>query len=165
MSDAAGRPPADEESALRLDLEDAGSRFRQRFEMPAGPDGRPLIYLCGNSLGLMPKAARALVDEEMDDWAALAVEGHFEARRPWFSYHEQFRDLGEHPHVVEDHPMVLVVRRDPGLPLSRGFEGVAVGERRDFVQIKSGPFDVDLVFAPDGIETFEEARARRVVHG
>ena len=94
MSDAAGRPSADEESALRFDLEDPGSRFRQRFEMPAGPDGGPLIYLCGNSLGLMPKAARALVDEEMDDWAALAVEGHFRARRPWYAYHERFRDSG-----------------------------------------------------------------------
>jgi hypothetical protein len=29
-----------------------------------------------------------------------------------------------------------------------------------FVQIKSGPFDVDLVFAPDGIESYEEAKSR-----
>ncbi len=40
----------------------------------------------------------------------------------------------------------------------------AIRERRDFVQIKSGPFDVDLVFAPDGIESYEQARARRVLH-
>jgi hypothetical protein len=33
---------------------------------------------------------------------------------------------------------------------------------KDFVQLKNGPFDLDLVFAPDGIETFEEAWARRV---
>jgi hypothetical protein len=31
---------------------------------------------------------------------------------------------------------------------------------RDFVQIKSGPFDVDVVFAPDGIPSFEQAKAR-----
>ncbi len=31
---------------------------------------------------------------------------------------------------------------------------------KDFVQIKSGPFDVDLVFAPDGIRSFAEAEAR-----
>ena len=30
------------------------------------------------------------------------------------------------------------------------------------MQLKNGPFDLDLVFAPDGIETFEEAWARRV---
>jgi kynureninase len=42
----------------------------------------------------MPKAARALVDEELDDWEALGVEGHFRSRRPWYSYHEQFRETG-----------------------------------------------------------------------
>ncbi len=36
---------------------------------------------------------------------------------------------------------------------------------KDFVQIKTGPFDVDLVFAPDGITSFEEARKRGVVVG
>src|SRR3972149_1055926 len=33
---------------------------------------------------------------------------------------------------------------------------------KDFVQLKNGPFDLDLVFAPDGIETFAEAWERRV---
>lgn len=33
---------------------------------------------------------------------------------------------------------------------------------RDFVQLKNGPFDLDLIFAPDGIETFAEAYARRI---
>ena len=33
---------------------------------------------------------------------------------------------------------------------------------KDFIQLKSGPFDVDLVFAPDGIERFEDAWRRRV---
>lgn len=32
---------------------------------------------------------------------------------------------------------------------------------KDFVQIKNGPFDLDLVFAPDGIERFEDAWGRR----
>ena len=31
---------------------------------------------------------------------------------------------------------------------------------KDFVQLKNGPFDVDLVFAPDGIERFEDAWRR-----
>ena len=86
--------PLDEEEARRLDLEDPLSRFRSRFALPGGPDGRPLIYFCGHSLGLMPKAARAMVDEELDDWEALGVDGHFQSRRPWYSYHEQFRDSG-----------------------------------------------------------------------
>lgn len=33
---------------------------------------------------------------------------------------------------------------------------------KDFVQIKNGPFDLDLIFAPDGIERFEDAWDRRV---
>ena len=32
-----------------------------------------------------------------------------------------------------------------------------------FIQLKNGPFDLDLVFAPDGIERFEEAWSRRVM--
>ena len=32
----------------------------------------------------------------------------------------------------------------------------------DFVQLRSGPFDVDLVFAPDGIESFDDAWRRGV---
>ncbi len=33
---------------------------------------------------------------------------------------------------------------------------------KDFVQLKNGPFDLDLIFAPDGIEKFEEAWQRRI---
>jgi hypothetical protein len=33
---------------------------------------------------------------------------------------------------------------------------------KDFVQLKNGPFDLDLIFAPDGIETFEEAWGRHI---
>lgn len=33
----------------------------------------------------------------------------------------------------------------------------------DFVQLKTGPFDLDLVFAPEGIESFEEASKRMFI--
>lgn len=33
---------------------------------------------------------------------------------------------------------------------------------KDFIQLKNGPFDLDLIFAPDGIEHFEEAWQRRI---
>jgi len=36
---------------------------------------------------------------------------------------------------------------------------------KDFVQIKTGPFDVDLVFAPDGIASFDSAKARGLAEG
>ena len=74
------------------DSHDPLAAFRDEFHMPAGPDGRPVAYLVGNSLGLQPKAVRKLVTEELDDWARLGVEGHVQSRRPWVSYHELFRD-------------------------------------------------------------------------
>ena len=51
----------DEQFALQLDSEDPLRHFRQKFYLPLGKDGKPLIYFAGNSLGLMPKAARAIV--------------------------------------------------------------------------------------------------------
>jgi kynureninase len=80
------------EFARRLDEADPLYSFRDRFAMPRGAGGSPLVYLCGHSLGLMPLAARGLVLEELDDWAQLAVLGHEHARRPWIPYHENLRD-------------------------------------------------------------------------
>lgn len=37
-----------------------------------------------------------------------------------------------------------------------------IEQGKDFVQLKNGPFDIDLIFAPDGIERFEDAWKRRV---
>jgi hypothetical protein len=48
-----------------------------------------------------------------------------------------------------------------GFALSEA-EAEAVVRGKDFVQLRSGPFDMDLVFAPDGIETFAEAWGRHV---
>ena len=53
-------------------------------------NGKKVIYFTGNSLGLQPKRTKAYVDEVMDDWANLAVEGHFYAEKPWWDYHERF---------------------------------------------------------------------------
>jgi len=58
----------DEQFALQLDADDPLRDFRQKFHLPVGKDGKPLIYFAGNSLGLMPKAARAIVEEELDNW-------------------------------------------------------------------------------------------------
>ena len=41
-------------------------------------------------------------------------------------------------------------------------EASQIKRGKDFVQLKNGPFDLDLVFAPDGIEHFEDAWKRRV---
>src|SRR3989442_1460187 len=83
---------SDEEFALQLDAEDPFRQFRDKFHLPLGKDGKPLIYFAGNSLGLMPKAARDAVDQELDDWARLGVNAHLEAKTPWYSYHEPLRE-------------------------------------------------------------------------
>ncbi|WP_425396072.1 hypothetical protein [Aeoliella sp.] len=61
----------------------------------------------------------------------------------------------------ENGKAVVAALQEIGFDLSA--EQAAEVERgKDFVQIKSGPFDVDLIFAPDGIEHFEDAWQRRV---
>jgi kynureninase len=83
---------ADEEFAQELDAEDSLRHFREKFHLPLGKDDKPLIYFAGNSLGLMPKSARQIVEQELDDWAKLAVDAHLDGATPWYSYHETLRE-------------------------------------------------------------------------
>jgi kynureninase len=73
--------------ARRQDQADPLRTFRARFAMPRDEHGTELIYLAGHSLGLLPLAARAAVNAELDDWAKHGVFGHEAARRPWIPYH------------------------------------------------------------------------------
>ncbi len=82
----------DENFAKRLDAEDPLRAFRDKFHLPLGTDGKPLIYFAGNSLGLMPKSARAIVDEELNNWAKLGVDAHHATGTPWYTYHESLRE-------------------------------------------------------------------------
>jgi kynureninase len=83
---------ADEDFALQLDREDPLRQFREEFHLPLGNNGKPAIYFAGNSLGLMPKTARAIVEEELDNWARLGVDAHHATGTPWYSYHEAVRE-------------------------------------------------------------------------
>jgi kynureninase len=75
--------------AARLDETDPLAGFRARFHIPPHADGE-CVYLCGNSLGLQPRSAGRYVQEELEAWERLAVEGHFRGKRPWKDYHERF---------------------------------------------------------------------------
>lgn len=77
--------------AQQLDAQDELKKYRQEFIFPQH-DGKDVIYFTGNSLGLQPKSAKTYVDEVMNDWANLAVEGHFYADKPWWDYHERFAE-------------------------------------------------------------------------
>ncbi|HQE13163.1 MAG TPA: kynureninase, partial [Flavipsychrobacter sp.] len=77
--------------AQSMDREDILFSYRERFLMPQH-NGEPVVYFCGNSLGLQPKSTAYLMQQELDDWAKHGVEGHFQARNPWFSYHKLFTE-------------------------------------------------------------------------
>ncbi|MFI5222087.1 MAG: kynureninase [Bacteroidia bacterium] len=72
--------------AQQLDREDKLHSFRDRFHQ-LQHNGKPVIYLCGNSLGLQPKNVKTAIDQELKDWAELAVEAHFKGKNPWMYYH------------------------------------------------------------------------------
>lgn len=63
--------------------------FRERFYFPQH-DGKDALYFCGNSLGLQPKSTKYLFEKELADWAKWGVEGHFNAKNPWFGYQNAF---------------------------------------------------------------------------
>ncbi|WP_264559666.1 kynureninase [Flavobacterium sp. N2270] len=77
------------EFAKQLDAHDELNKYRNEFIFPQ-INNKDVIYFTGNSLGLQPKTAKKYVDEVMNDWANLAVEGHFYADKPWWDYHERF---------------------------------------------------------------------------
>ena len=79
------------EFAKSLDAQDPLAPYTNQFIFPK-VKGKQVIYFTGNSLGLQPKNARKFVDDIMDDWANLAVEGHFHSEKPWWDYHERFQE-------------------------------------------------------------------------
>lgn len=89
-----------------LDSADPLSKIRQEFHFPrhSGDDGRnqarneaknegAALYFAGHSLGLMPKKASDRINEDLEAWKRLGVEGHFLGERPWLPYHENLTPL------------------------------------------------------------------------
>ena len=92
--------------AQELDAKDPLRKYRKEFYFPK-VNGKDVIYFTGNSLGLQPKRTQQYVDEVMEDWRELAVEGHFHADKPWWDYHERLAaPLAE---VVGAHPSEISV--------------------------------------------------------
>src|SRR5213592_2353324 len=82
----------DEDFARQLGREDPLRDFREKFSVPLGKDAKPVIYFAGNSLGLMPKSSRQIVEEELENWAKLGVDAHHAAGTPWYTYHQSLRE-------------------------------------------------------------------------
>jgi len=77
--------------AQNMDAEDKLRKYRNEFHFPQ-TNGKDVIYFTGNSLGLQPKSTQGYIDEVMNDWKELAVEGHFHASKPWWDYHERLAE-------------------------------------------------------------------------
>ncbi|TAD87109.1 MAG: kynureninase [Bacteroidetes bacterium] len=73
--------------AQACDEADPLAPFQQQFHFPEVA-GKPVIYFCGNSLGLQPKAAEAALQQELDTWRQMAVGGYFGGPNPWLHYHQ-----------------------------------------------------------------------------
>ena len=77
------------EFAREMDRADKLAKYKDEFIFPE-VNGRRVIYFTGNSLGLQPRRTQEYVNDVMNDWARMAVEGHFYADKPWWDYHERF---------------------------------------------------------------------------
>src|SRR5438874_4977135 len=76
----------EESFAQQLDAADPLAEYRAKFFIPTRPEGLPTIYFCSHSLGLQPRTVPALMQTELQTWAALGVEGHFQGSTPWYTY-------------------------------------------------------------------------------
>ena len=93
-----------EDFAREMDDKDPLKGFRTRFYFPK-VDGREAIYFCGNSLGLQPKSAQAYIQKELDNWADMAVDGHFHGEDAWYHIRKKSKPalaeiVGAHEHEV-----------------------------------------------------------------
>ncbi len=80
------------EYALEQDKNDPLKAYRNQFHIPKSKHGDTWIYMTGNSLGLQPKQTKSYLNQELEDWQNLGVEGHFEAKNPWLDYHKLLTD-------------------------------------------------------------------------
>ncbi|MBE3590362.1 MAG: kynureninase [Firmicutes bacterium] len=70
--------------AHQLDAADPLAGFRERFYIPEG-----VIYLDGNSLGLLSRDAEASLLRVLEEWKRLAVDGWTRAQPAWFETGER----------------------------------------------------------------------------
>lgn len=91
--------------AAALDAADPLRELRGQFLFPQH-QGADQAYFVGNSLGLQPRGAQAMVQEVMDLWARIAVEGHFTGPTHWMNYHRLVR--GQLARVVGAQPVEVV---------------------------------------------------------
>lgn len=90
--------------AREMDAKDPLAAFRDKFLFPK-VNGQEAIYFCGNSLGLQPKSTRSYLDQELQNWANKAVDGHFHGEDAWYHVRKKSKPalasiVGAHTHEV-----------------------------------------------------------------
>lgn len=78
--------------AQSLDDQDILRNFRNEFYFPDN-NSRPINYLCGNSLGLQPRSLKNAIENQLQNWEKLGVEGWFDGENPWMYYHKEIKRL------------------------------------------------------------------------
>lgn len=99
VSAAVGKPLTDEATARAFDdrFGQLPSHQRKEFLVPTcgglvratmADAAQDSVYLVGNSLGLQPRKLRQYINEELDAWERLGVNGHFDHSRAWMPIDE-----------------------------------------------------------------------------
>lgn len=90
---------------MSMDECDPLREFRSRFRIPLhgeGKSAREAVYMCGNSLGLLPLATEHVVAGEIKKWGDVGVKGHFEGDIPWARCEELLPALAKDMIGAED---------------------------------------------------------------
>ena len=77
-----------EEFARELDLKDPLASFRERFYQIPG-----VIYMDGNSLGLLSRDAETTLLRVLEEWKQLGINGWTQGETPWVWYGEHLGGL------------------------------------------------------------------------
>jgi kynureninase len=130
--------------AERLDHTDPAPA-REQFEHPPAPAGTGFdacAYFAGNSLGLLPRAGRAAVDDVLHNWSSRAVSGHFTGAQPWSE--QAARIAGTMAALVGAHADEVVVMNTLTVNLHVLLAALyrPVGDRR-VIAIEAGAFPSD----------------------
>lgn len=93
-----------ESFAYEEDLKDPLKSFRDKFYIPKNKNKEDLIYFCGNSLGLQPKAVPKILKKELEVWKDKGVLGQEDR---WINYHERLTESSAN--IVGAKPSEVVI--------------------------------------------------------
>ena len=90
--------------AEEADRQDPLTKYRNKFYFPE-KNGKPVIYFCGNSLGLQGKDVPEAMQTELNSWRDYAIGGFQHGANPWLYYQEYLapsmaKVVGALPHEV-----------------------------------------------------------------